>query len=78
PVRGRLVMNDSGILDVQLVKTNTAGAVKVARAVLDKETGYWGSTLPAVADVPAQTIFVSPADAPGANGPLTLSGPVPL
>lgn len=34
PVRGRLVMNDSGILDVQLVKTNTAGAVKVARAVL--------------------------------------------
>lgn len=78
PVRGRLVMNDSGILDVQLVKTNTAGAVKVARAVLDKETGYWGYTLPAVADVPAQTIFVSPADAPGANGPLTLSGPVPL
>ncbi|RNS00292.1 klebicin B-related nuclease bacteriocin, partial [Klebsiella pneumoniae] len=50
PVRGRLVMNDSGILDVQLVKTNTAGAVKVARAVLDKETGYWGYTLPAVAD----------------------------
>ncbi|MDM7115290.1 S-type pyocin domain-containing protein, partial [Klebsiella pneumoniae] len=39
---------------------------------------YWGYTLPAVADVPAQTIFVSPADAPGANGPLTLSGPVPL
>ncbi|EOS7249734.1 klebicin B-related nuclease bacteriocin (plasmid) [Klebsiella pneumoniae] len=78
PVRGRLVMNDSGILDVQLVKTNTAGAVKVARAVLDKETGYWGYTLPAVADVPAQTIFVSPADALGANGPLTLSGPVPL
>jgi hypothetical protein len=37
--------------------------VKVARAVLDKETGYWGYTLPAVADVPAQTIFVSPADA---------------
>jgi len=55
PVLGRLVMNDSGILDVQLVKTNTAGAVKVARAVLDKETGYWGYTLPAVADVPAQT-----------------------
>lgn len=78
PVRGRLVMNDSGILDVQLVKTNTAGAVKVARAVLDKETGYWGYTLPVVADVPAQTIFVSPADALGANGPLTLSGPVPL
>ncbi|MDM7115360.1 S-type pyocin domain-containing protein, partial [Klebsiella pneumoniae] len=48
------------------------------RAVLDKETGYWGYTLPAVADVPAQTIFVSPADEPGANGPLTLSGPVPL
>lgn len=78
PVRGRLVMNDSGTLDAQLVKTSAVGAVKVARAVLDKETGYWGYTLPAVAGVPAQTILVSPADAPGANGTLTLSGPVPL
>ncbi|MCW9529395.1 S-type pyocin domain-containing protein [Klebsiella grimontii] len=78
PVRGRLVMNYNGTLDAQLVRTSSAGSVKVARAVLDKETGYWGYTLPAVAGVPAQTILVSPADAPGANGPLTLSGPVPL
>lgn len=77
-VRGRLVLREDGTLETQLVRTQVAGSVPVVRALLDKDTGYWGYKLPAMADIPGQTILVSPSDAPGANGPLTLSGPVPL
>lgn len=77
-VYGRLFVRDNGVLETQLVRSPVAGNVPVVRAVLDKETGYWGYTLPAMPGVPAQTILVSPADAPGVNGPLGLSGPVPL
>ncbi|WP_312743189.1 S-type pyocin domain-containing protein [Cedecea neteri] len=78
PVRGRLVMLDSGVLETQLVRTPVAGNVPVVRAVLDVETGYWGYVLPSMPGVPGQTILISPADAPGVNGQLTLTGPVPL
>jgi hypothetical protein len=78
PVRGRMSLQVDGSLDTQLVCTSVAGSVPVARAVLDKDTGYWGYTLPAIAGVPGQTILVSPSDAPGIDGPLGLAGPVPL
>lgn len=78
PVRGRLVVRDEDTLETELVRTPTEGSVPVVRAVLDKETGYWGYTLPAMPGIPAQTILVSPSDAPGINSPLGLSGPVPL
>lgn len=50
-VCGCLVMNDSGILDVQLVKINIVGVVKVVCVVLDKEIGYWGYIFFVVVDV---------------------------
>jgi hypothetical protein len=78
PVRGRMVLRDDGTLETQLVRTPVAGSVPVVRGVLDPETGYWGYTLPAMQGVPGQTILVSPSDAPGVNGPLGLTGPVPL
>ena len=77
-VYGRLFVRDNGVLETQLVRSPVVGNVPVVRAVPDKETGYWGYTLPSMPGVPAQTILVSPADAPGVNGPLGLSGPVPL
>ncbi|MGU3412437.1 S-type pyocin domain-containing protein [Enterobacteriaceae bacterium C34A] len=78
PIRGRMVLRDDGTLETQLVRTLATGSVPVIRAVLDKDTGYWGFTLPAMQGVPGQTILVSPSDAPGTNGPLGLTGPVPL
>lgn len=78
PVRGRLVEWADGTLETQLVLMPTAGLVPVVRAQKDSSTGYWGFTLPAMPGAPSQTILVSPADAPGADGTLTLTGPVPL
>jgi len=78
PVRGRMVFRDDGALETQLVRDSVAGSVPVVRASLDPVTGYWGYTLPMLPGVPGQTILVSPADAPGVNGPLGLTGPVPL
>ncbi len=78
PVRGRMVLTEDGMLQTQLVRTPDVGTVPVVRATLDSETGYYGYTLPALAGVPAQTILVSPSDAPGVQGQLTLTGPVPL
>ncbi len=78
PVRGQTILRDDGTLETQLVRTPVAGNVQVVRAILDKETGYWGYTLPAMPGVPGQTILVSPSDAPGINGTLGLTGPVPL
>lgn len=78
PVRGRLFVRYDGVLETQLVRTSVTGNVPVVRAILDKETGYWGYTMPAIPGVQAQTILVSPADAPGVNGPLGLTGPVPI
>jgi len=77
-VRGRLVMREDGTLETQLVRTEQAGSVPVVRGILDKETGFWGYSIPAMPGVPAQTILVSPADAPGAKAPLGLTGPVPV
>lgn len=77
-VRGQMVVREDGTLETRLVRTAVAGSVPVVRAVLDKETGYWGYTLPAMPGVPAQTILISPSDAPGINGQLGLTGPVPL
>jgi len=78
PIRGRMILRDDGTLETQLVRTPVAGSVPVVRGVLDAETGYWGYTLPVMQGVPGQTILVSPSDAPGVNGPLGLTGPVPL
>lgn len=78
PVRGRMILGADGKLETQLVRTRVAGMVPVVRAVPDQATGYWGYTLPAVAGAPGQTILISPSDAPGVNGQLGLSGPVPL
>jgi len=77
-IRGRTVLREDGTLETQLVHTPNPGMVPVFRAVLDKATGYWGYTLPAMPGAPAQTILVSPANAPGSNSPLGLEGPIPL
>lgn len=78
PVRGRIIVREGDYLESQFVRTPVAGSVPVVRATLDKATGYWGYTLPAIQGVPGQTILVSPSDAPGVNAPLGLAGPVPL
>ncbi|WP_051937152.1 cell envelope integrity protein TolA [Erwinia sp. 9145] len=78
PVRGRLVMQDDGTLETQFVRNPISSEVPVVRAIQDDITGYWGYKLPAVADVPEQTILVSPADAPGVDGSTILTGPLPL
>lgn len=78
PVRGRTILRSDGTLETQLVRTPVAGNVPVVRGVLDAATGYWSYTLPAMQGGPGQTILVSPSDAPGVNGPLGLTGPVPL
>lgn len=78
PIRGALDIDYSGRLSVGLVKSPVAGSVKVAKAVLDEQTGYYSYALPEEVGVPRQSILVSPADAPGVNGPTTLTGPVPL
>lgn len=78
PIRGRLVLRDGVALDTELVRTVTPGNVSVVRAVLDEETGYWGYSTPATQSEPSKTILVSPSDAPGVNGPLGLTGPIPL
>jgi len=78
PVRGQTILRTDGTLETKLVRTPVTGNVQVVRAILDKETGYWGYTLPAMLGVPGQTILVSPSNAPGVNGTLGLTGPVPL
>jgi len=78
PVRGRMILRSDGTLETQLVRTPVAGNVPVVRGVLDADTGYWSYKLPAMQGVPDQTILVSPSDAPGVNGPLGITGPVPL
>lgn len=78
PIRGRLVLRNGDALDTELVRTVTPGNVSVVRAVLDEETGYWGYSTPATQSEPSKTILVSPSDAPGVNGPLGLTGPIPL
>ena len=78
PVRGRMVLWEDGSLETQLVRTESTGSVQVVRASLDPITGYWGYTLSAISGESPQTILVSPADAPGLNGPQELAGPVPL
>ena len=76
-VRGRLVVRDDGTLETQLVRSKVPGKVQVVRAVQDSVTGYWGVTLPKVADVQGPTILVSPVNQPGA-GSATLTDPVPV
>ncbi|QJT78667.1 S-type pyocin domain-containing protein [Kosakonia sp. MUSA4] len=78
PVRGHLVEREDGTLETQFIRFPEPGDVKVVQAEPDSATGYWGYTLPAMPGVPAQTILISPADAPGLDAPLTLTGPVPL
>lgn len=48
PLRRCLLLGADGSLETQLVRTPVDGAVPVARAVLDKATGYWGYALPAI------------------------------
>lgn len=76
-VRGRLIVHDDGTLETQLVRSKVPGKVQVVRAVQDSVTGYWGVTLPKVADVQGPTILVSPVNQPGA-GSATLTDPVPV
>lgn len=78
PVRGALDRSADNGLIVGLVRTPATGSVRVAKAVKDEQTGYYGYALPDEDGVPRQTILISPADAPGVNGPTTLTGPVPL
>ena len=77
-IRGRLVARDDGVLVTELVRTENPSIVPVVRAVLDSATGYWGYTIPAMPGVPSKTILVSPSDAPGTDGNLTLGGTLPL
>lgn len=76
-VRGRLVVRDDGTLETHLVRSRVPEKVQVVRAVQDSVTGYWGVTLPKVADVQGPTILVSPVNQPGAGSP-TLIDPVPV
>lgn len=78
PVRGALDRDADNALTVGLVRSPTTGSVNVAKAVKDEQTGYYSYALPDEYGVPRQTILISPADAPGVNGPTTLTGPVPL
>ncbi|MBL5839264.1 hypothetical protein JBO41_07895 [Enterobacter asburiae] len=50
----------------------------MAKAVKYEQTGYYSFALPDEHGVPRQTILISPADAPGVNGPTSLTGPVSL
>lgn len=77
PVRGVLRIQEGAIV-TQLVRTPAPTPVRVANARLDPATGYYGFTTPEEAGVPSRTILTSPADAPGAEGPTILTGPVPL
>lgn len=77
PVRGVLRIQEGAIV-TQLVRTPAPTPVRVANARLDPATGYYGSITPEEAGVPSRTILTSPADAPGAEGPTILIGPVPL
>ncbi|WP_072016895.1 S-type pyocin domain-containing protein [Erwinia oleae] len=62
----------------KFVSTPIPTWVPVVPAVKDTVTGYWGYTPPAIAGAPSQIILVSPADAPGVEGPPILTGPLPL
>lgn len=77
PVRGVLCIQEGAIV-TQLVRTPAPTPVRVVNATLDPATGYYGFTTPEEAGVPSRTILTSPADAPGAEGPTILTGPVPL
>ncbi|MGP6611745.1 S-type pyocin domain-containing protein [Klebsiella pneumoniae] len=77
PVRGVLRIQEGAIV-TQLVSTPSPTPVRVVNATLDPATGYYGFTTPEEAGVPSRTILTSPADAPGAEGPTILTGPVPL
>ncbi|MBP4126246.1 S-type pyocin domain-containing protein [Klebsiella pneumoniae] len=77
PVRGVLRIQEGAIV-TQLVSTPAPTPVRVVNATLDPATGYYGFTTPEEAGVPSRTILTSPADAPGAEGPTILTGPVPL
>lgn len=78
PVRGALDRDADNGLTVGLVRSPTTGSVNVAKAVKDEPTGYYSYALPDEYGVPRQTVLISPADAPGVNGPSSLTGPVPL
>lgn len=77
PVRGVLRIQEGAIV-TPLVRTPAPTPVRVVNATLDPATGYYGFTTPEEAGVPSRTILTSPADAPGAEGPTILTGPVPL
>jgi S-type Pyocin. len=78
PVRGSLDMDEENKLSLNLVRSPVTGSVNVAKAVKDEQTGYYSYALPDIPGVPRQTILISPADAPGVNGPTALTGPVAL
>lgn|GEM_PF-3751112 len=78
PIRGALDVDEENQLTVGLVKSPIVGTVKVVKAIKDEQTGYYSYTLPDEYGIPRQSILISPADAPGVNGPTSLSGPVPL
>lgn len=77
PVRGVLRVQ-GGAIATQLVRTSSPTAVPVVNATLDASTGYYGFTTPEEAGLLSRTILISPANAPGAEGPTILTGPVPL
>lgn len=77
PVRGVLRVQ-GGAIATQLVRTSSPTAVPVVNATLDASTEYYGFTTPEEAGLPSRTILISPANAPGAEGPTILTGPVPL
>lgn len=76
-VRGVLRIQEGAIV-TQLVRTLAPTPVRVVNATFDSATGYYGFTTPEEADAPSRTILTSPADAPGAEGPTILTGPVPV
>lgn len=76
-LRGQLAVY-AGAAYLQLVRTQTPQPLRVLSATLDPQSDYYQFTLPADMAAGRPQILVSPANAPGANGPIVLDGPAPL
>lgn len=76
-LRGQLAVY-AGEAFLQLVRTQTPQPLRVLAATLDPQSDYYQFTLPADIAAGQPQILVSPANAPGVNGPIVLDGPAPL
>ncbi len=66
PIRGRLLLTNSQIA-IELIRTEQPTPVRVVAGVPDGK-GNYQCTLPGTGELPARTILVTPANAPGSEG----------